>query len=281
MSQFHWYPGHMAKARRDIIEELKLIDVCIELLDARAPKATKNPDIEQLSAGKKRIVILNKADLSSGEGNLKWAEYYKGLGRDMAQVSLKEDRGIREVRSLLLKAAQEKHKRDSLRGIKLKRPVRALVCGIPNVGKSTLINSLAKKGVTKTGNRPGVTKGKQWITVSKEIELLDSPGLLWPKIEDEESSVFLALIGSMNDEAINTDELTVRLISLLKERYPRILTDEYGADTNDTVEEILAKVSVSGNMIKKGGVPDLDRAAKSMLDSFRNGKLGRITLELP
>ncbi len=281
MSEFHWYPGHMAKARRDIVEELKLIDVVIELLDARAPYATKNPDLEQLASGKKRIVILNKSDLSSKEGNEKWAEYYRDLGKDMTELTLKDQTGIREVKALLLKAAEEKHKRDAARGIRLKRPVRALVCGIPNVGKSTLINSMAKKGVTKTGNKPGVTKGKQWISVSKEIELLDSPGLLWPKIEDESAALFLALIGSMNDEAIDTDTLIVRLIDLLKERYPQILSERYGAEASDTVEEILIKAARIGNMVKKGGVDDTERAAKSMLDSFRSGKLGRITLELP
>jgi ribosome biogenesis GTPase A len=255
--------------------------VCIELLDARAPFATKNPDLEQLSAGKKRIVVLNKSDLASKEGNGKWADYYKSLGKDMAELDCKSGAGIREVRSLLIKAADEKHKRDASRGIRLKRPVRALVCGIPNVGKSTLINALAKRGATKTGNKPGVTKGKQWITVSKEIELLDSPGLLWPKIEDETASVYLALIGSMNDEAIDTDTLAVKLIDLLKERYPEILKEKYEAEVSDPVEEILIKAAEKGNMVKKGGTYDTERALKSMLDSFRSGKLGRITLELP
>ena len=281
MAQFHWYPGHMAKARRDIEEELKLIDVVIELLDARAPSATKNPDIDKLAGSKKRIIILNKSDLSSKEGNAAWSKYYTDKGRDTAEVSLKDGAGIRMVKGLLLKAAEEKHKRDAAKGIRLKRPVRALVCGIPNVGKSTLINSMAKKGVTKTGNKPGVTRGKQWISVSKEIELLDSPGLLWPKIEDEDTAVYLALLGSMNDEAINTDELIVKLICLLKEKYPVILKEKYEADPDETVEEILIKAAVKENMLKKGGVYDTDRAAKFLLDSFRSGRMGRITLEFP
>ncbi len=281
MSDFHWYPGHMAKARRDIEEELKLIDVVIELLDARAPSATKNPDIDRLAGSKKRMVILNKSDLASKEGNAAWLAHFKDREADAAEVSLKDGAGIRTVKSLLLKAADEKHKRDAAKGIRLKRPVRALVCGIPNVGKSTLINSMAKKGVTKTGNKPGVTRGKQWISVSKEIELLDSPGLLWPKIEDEDTAVYLALLGSMNDEAINTDDLTVRLICLLKERYPAILKERYDADCDETIEQILIKAAMKDNMLKKGGVYDTDRAAKFLLDSFRNGKLGRITLEFP
>ncbi len=281
MSQFHWYPGHMARARRDIVEELKLIDVVIELLDARAPFATKNPDIDNLAQNKRRIVLLNKSDLSSQKGNDEWADHFKNEKKDVTALNLKDGTGVRTVKNLLLKAAEEKHKKDASRGIKMKRPVRALVCGIPNVGKSTLINAMAKKGAAKTGNKPGVTKGKQWITVSKDIELLDSPGLLWPKIEDERTAFYLALIGSMNDEAINTDELVAGLVSLLKERYGKILEERYMASPENSLEEILIKAAKAGNMVKKGGEYDTERAAHFLLDSFRSGKLGRITLEFP
>ncbi|MBR1876152.1 MAG: ribosome biogenesis GTPase YlqF [Lachnospiraceae bacterium] len=278
---FHWYPGHMAKAKRAILEDIRLIDVIIELLDSRAPLATQNPDIAALSNGKKRVVVLNKSDLASKDGNVSWVEYYRENGLNAAGVNLKSKEGLRSVRALLSEAAAEKHKSDLKRGIKQKRPVRALVCGIPNVGKSTFINAMAGKNVVKTGNKPGVTKGKQWITVSKEIELLDSPGLLWPKIEDKKTALYLALLGAMNDEAINTDILIEKLTELMKERYPEILEEKYGAEKEEGVGEILTKAAVRYNMLKKGGEPDLKRAADNMLDDFRSGRLGRITLEFP
>ncbi|MBR5376657.1 MAG: ribosome biogenesis GTPase YlqF [Lachnospiraceae bacterium] len=281
MGDFHWYPGHMAKAKRAIEEDLKLIDVIIELTDARAPLSSGNPDIAAMANGKGRMIVMSKSDLSEEKGNESWMAYFKGKGLDTACVDLKSGAGMKKVRDLLAKAAERKHERDKKRGIRLQRPVRALVCGIPNVGKSTFINSMAGKNIAKTGNRPGVTKGKQWIAVSKGIELLDSPGLLWPKIGDERAAFNLALLGSMNDEVIDRERLTAGLIDIMKDRYPKALSDLYGVSGTDDTAAVLEKAAGSLNMIKKGGQPDTERAGQFLLDSFRCGKLGRITLELP
>lgn len=281
MSDFHWYPGHMAKAKRAIMEDLKLIDVIIELTDARAPLSSRNPDIDAMANGKGRIMVMSKSDLSETAGNDRWIQYFTALGLDTACVDMKSGSGMKKVKTLLAGAASRKHERDKKRGIRMQRPVRALVCGIPNVGKSTFINSMAGKNIAKTGNKPGVTKGKQWITVSKGIELLDSPGLLWPKIEDERAAMNLALLGSMNDEVIDTERLAAELVGILRDRYPQLLSDLYGIPPQDDMEEVMKKAAGALNMMKKGGRPDTDRAKQYLLDSFRGGKLGRITLELP
>ncbi len=281
MGDFHWYPGHMAKAKRAIQEDLKLIDVIIEMTDARAPLSSRNPDINAMANGKGRIMILSKSDLAEKTGNEKWEDYFASEGCQTASVDLKSGSGVRKVRALLNDAAKSKHEKDKKKGIRMIRPVRALVCGIPNVGKSTFINSMAGKNVAKTGNKPGVTKGKQWITVSSGIELLDSPGLLWPKIDDERAAANLALIGSMNDEAIDMERLFLELLEILKDRYPEILKEQYSSSVEDDAGQILRKAALSLNMIKKGAEPDTERAKLFILDSFRSGKLGRITLELP
>ncbi len=271
----------MAKAKRAILEDLKLIDVVIELTDARAPLSSRNPDINNMANGKGRIMVMSKSDLAEPSGNDSWTQYFKDEGLDAACVDMKSGSGMKRIRSLLMDAAEKKHEKDKRKGIRMQRPVRALVCGIPNVGKSTFINSMAKRNVAKTGNRPGVTKGKQWITVSKGIELLDSPGLLWPKIEDEKAALNLALLGSMNDEAINIERLVGELISIMAERYPGILSGMYGVSAGDDATAVLSKMAGSLNMLQKGGEPDLDRARQFLLDSFRNGNYGRMTLELP
>ncbi|MBO4375135.1 MAG: ribosome biogenesis GTPase YlqF [Lachnospiraceae bacterium] len=281
MGDLHWYPGHMAKAKRAIAEDLKLIDVIIELTDARAPMSSRNPDIDAMANGKDRIMVMSKSDLAESPANDIWIGYFRDLGLDTACVDLKSGAGMKKVKSLLAGAAERKHEKDKKKGIRMQRPVRALVCGIPNVGKSTFINSMAGKNIAKTGNRPGVTKGKQWITVSKGIELLDSPGLLWPKIEDERAALNLALLGSMNDEVIDRERLITELAGILRERYSSMLSGLYGILPEDDREAVLSKIAITMNMLQKGGQPDIDRAKHYFLDSFRGGKLGRITLELP
>ena len=271
----------MAKAKRAIAEDLKLIDVIIELTDARAPLSSRNPDIDAMSNGKMQILVMSKSDLSENSGNTAWTEYFRSMGHDAACVDLKTGNGMSRVKSLLVDAASKKHEKDKKRGIRMQRPLRALVCGIPNVGKSTFINSMAKKNVAKTGNKPGVTKGKQWITVSKGIELLDSPGLLWPKIEDERAALNLALLGSMNDEVIDLERLTSELTGILKARYLQLLSKLYGVSEEDDTEAVLSRIADEMNMLQKGGLPDRERAKQFLIDSFRSGKLGRITLELP
>ncbi len=281
MSDFHWYPGHMAKARRAMEEDIKLVDIIVELVDARAPLSTRNPDIDRLGQGKGRIVLLNKADLASEEGNRQWIEAFEQSGVQALRFVSKNGEGMKNVKDLLAEASAKKAERDKKRGIRMQRPVRALVAGIPNVGKSTFINAFAKKNVTKTGNKPGVTKGKQWITVSKGIELLDTPGILWPKIDDPKAALYLALIGSMNDDAINTDSLLTELLRLLQERVPEVLLEKYGISAEDEEETALIKAAVKMNALKKGGEPDTDRAAGILFEAYRSGKLGRMTLEFP
>ena len=205
---FQWYPGHMTKARRMMQENIKLIDLMVELVDARVPYSSKNPDIDELARNKSRLIILNKADMADAQVTKEWEAYYKEKGFFVAKVNSQKGTGIKEVKKLIEEACREKKERDRKRGI-LNRPVRAMVAGIPNVGKSTFINSFAGKACAKTGNKPGVTKGKQWIKINKNVELLDTPGILWPKFEDQEVGLRLAWIGSIKEEVLNTTELAV------------------------------------------------------------------------
>lgn len=279
MTSFQWYPGHMAKAKRSMEEDVRLVDAIIELVDARSPLSTRNPDIDMLGRGKTRIIVLNKSDLASERYNKEWVAYFEHQG--MSAVSMVSKSGSMKALNAILKVhADEKTAKDLKRGIH-NRPYRAMVAGIPNVGKSTFINALAGKNITKTGNRPGVTKGKQWITIGRGLELLDTPGILWPKIDDSSAAFYMALIGSMNDEAINTDELTAELIRLLRERYPDILKEKYGVEEEDDLQGVYVRMAKALNALAKGGAPDTERAAGVLLDSFRSGKLGRITLEFP
>lgn len=279
MTSFQWYPGHMAKAKRAMEEDIRLVDAIIELADARAPLSTRNPDIDMLGRSKTRIIVLNKSDLAAEKYNAAWTAYFEKQGiRALAMVS--KNGSMKQLNAILRSEAEKKTARDLKRGIH-NRPFRAMVAGIPNVGKSTFINALAGKNITKTGNKPGVTKGKQWISVGKGLELLDTPGILWPRIDDAQSSFYMALIGSMNDEAINTDELVTGLIKLLCESYPEILADKYGVSQDDDVMGVLVKIAGGLNALAKGGGPDTERAAAVLLDMFRSGKLGRITLEFP
>lgn len=278
--QFQWYPGHMTKAKRMMQEDIKLIDLVIELVDARIPLSSRNPDIDQLGKNRFRLIILNKADLVSDNVNLAWTEYFKKLGFFVVQLDSRNRAGMKQVNAVIEKACQEKFERDRKRGI-LNRPVRAMVVGIPNVGKSTFINSFAGKACTKTGNKPGVTKGKQWIRLNKNVELLDTPGILWPKFDDQAVGLRLALIGSMNDEVLNLQELSLELIRFVKENYPGNLAGRYGITEEGNAEEILLKIADARKCIKKGNEPDYDKAAGLVLDEFRSGMIGKIALEFP
>lgn len=278
--QFQWYPGHMTKAKRMMQEDIRLIDLVIELVDARIPLSSRNPDIDQLGKNKFRLIILNKADLVSEKSNAAWTEYFKKKGFFVVQLDSRSRAGMKQVNSVIEKACQEKFERDRKRGI-LNRPVRAMVVGIPNVGKSTFINSFAGKACTKTGNKPGVTKGKQWIRLNKNVELLDTPGILWPKFDDQMVGLRLALIGSMNDEVLNIHELSMELIKYVKEIYPGMLKERYGIEEDGTPDVILSKIAETRKCIKKGNELDYDKAASLVLDEFRSGTLGKITLEFP
>ena len=241
---YQWYPGHMTKARRQMQEDLKLIDLMIELVDARVPAASRNPDIDELGKNKARLILLNKSDLADERGNDAWMEYFKGKGYSVVKVNSRSGAGMKAINSAVQEACKEKIERDRKRGI-LNRPVRAMVVGIPNVGKSTFINAYAGRACAKTGNKPGVTKGKQWIRLSKQLELLDTPGILWPKFEDQQVGMRLAFIGSMNDEILIPDELACDLIGAIKELYPKALQERYAADPVGKPIEILEAVAES------------------------------------
>lgn len=275
---YQWYPGHMTKARRMMQENIKLIDLVIELVDARIPISSRNPDIDELGKGKARIILLNKSDLADPVWNKKWVEYFSEKGMGVLEINARTGMGIKSIQGLVQEVCKEKIERDRKRGI-VNRPVRAMVVGIPNVGKSTFINSFAGKACAKTGNKPGVTKGKQWIRLNKGLELLDTPGILWPKFEDQQVGMRLAFIGSMNDEILIPDELACDLIKTLKELYPGALRERYGADPAGEPVEILEAVAESRKCYTKGEQKDLVKAAGILIDDFRSGKLGRMTLE--
>lgn len=277
---YQWYPGHMTKARRQMQEDLKLIDLIIELVDARVPAASRNPDINELGKNKARLILLNKADLADEHCNQQWMEYFKKMGWQAVKINSRSGAGLKGIQAAVQEACKEKIERDRKRGI-LNRPVRAMVVGIPNVGKSTFINAYAGKACTKTGNRPGVTKGKQWIRLNKNLELLDTPGILWPKFEDQQVGLCLALIGSINDEILNLEELALEAIRFLVSEYPGTLLERYQADEKAEALEILGQIAESRKCLQKGGTLDYGKASGILLDEFRNGKLGRLTLERP
>jgi len=277
---FQWYPGHMTKAKRMMQENIKLIDLVIELVDARIPMSSRNPDIDELGKYKARLILLNKADLAEEKWNEAWAEYFRAKGFLVVKVNSKKGSGIKSIQGVIQEACKEKIERDRKRGI-LNRPVRAMVVGIPNVGKSTFINALAGKACTKTGNKPGVTKGKQWIRLNKNVELLDTPGILWPKFEDQKVGLRLAYIGSIKDEILNTEDLAMYLIGFLKSKYRGILEEKY--HINETAEEhqCLAQIAAERHCLLRGSELDIGKASMLLMDDFRNGRLGRITLEFP
>jgi len=284
---FQWYPGHMTKAKRQMMEDIKLIDLVIELLDSRIPFSSRNPDIDEIAGNKSRLVILNKSDLADPKVTQKWAEYFENNNINVCTINSKNAADMKQINAIVAKACAAKIERDRKRGIK-NRPVRAMVVGIPNVGKSTFINSYARKAATKTGNKPGVTKGKQWIRLSNTLELLDTPGILWPKFEDQSVGLKLALIGSIKDEIMNIEELSLELIKVMENRYPGLLKDCYGYENIDInkysgKEEIaiLEAIAKERGCIAKGAETDWLKASNILLENFRNGKMGHISLESP
>ena len=279
---YQWYPGHMTKARRMMQEDIKLIDLVIELVDARVPLSSRNPDIDELGKNKSRLILLNKADLADKSANKKWTEFFQQKGYYVQEVDSRSGAGMKAISAIIQEACKEKIERDRKRGIK-NRPVRAMVVGIPNVGKSTFINTYAGKACAKTGNKPGVTKGKQWIRLNKNVELLDTPGILWPKFEDQAVGMRLAMIGSINDEILNIDELALELIQYLRNAYPGTLEKRYQFEEVAEKEalQILEEVAKLRGCLIKGGELDYGKASRLLMDDFRSGKLGRITLEMP
>ena len=273
-----WYPGHMTKAKRQMQEDLKLIDLIIELVDARVPLSSRNPDIDQLGQNKSRLILLNKADLADERQNEAWKVYFQSKGFHVVKVDSRNGAGMKTIQNVIQEACKEKIERDRRRGIK-NRPIRAMVAGIPNVGKSTFINTFAGKACAKTGNRPGVTKGKQWIRLNKNVELLDTPGILWPKFEDQEVGIRLAFVGSIKDDILDMEELALKLIDYLKERYTGLLEKRYGISEAGNAVEILGDIAKARGCLKKGEELDYTKASGLLFDDFRGGKIGRITLE--
>ncbi len=275
---YHWYPGHMTKAVRQMKEDIKLIDLVIELLDARIPLSSRNPDIDDLGKNKARLVLLNKSDLADETDNNKWIQYFKDKGIIALKINSKNKQGIKEINNAVQIACKEKIERDKKRGI-INRPVRAMVVGIPNVGKSTFINAYAGRAAAKTGNKPGVTKGKQWIKLNKNLELLDTPGILWPKFDNQTIGMHLAFIGSINDNILDVTELAYQLVKLLATTYPKVVVERYKIEGHEDPLQVMYQVAEVRGCKLKGNQPDLEKTSKIIMDDFRAGKLGRITLD--
>ncbi len=277
---YQWYPGHMTKAKRMMQEDIKLIDLIIELVDARTPLSSRNPDIDELGKNKSRMILLNKSDLANPQATEKWMEYFTAKGIETVEVNARNGNGLKNIQAAVSKACAAKIERDRKRGI-LNRPVRAMVVGIPNVGKSTFINSYAKKACTKTGNKPGVTKGKQWIKLNKTLELLDTPGILWPKFEDNLIGMRLAFIGSINDQILYSEELAADFIKYLDTCYPDSISSYYGFEKQEDAYKTLEEIARVRRCLGKNETLDIKKASMILMDDFRSGKIGRITLELP
>lgn len=277
-----WYPGHMAKAKRMIAEQLNLIDVVIELLDARLPISSENPDVDSLIAGKPKLVVLNKADLADEAVNKKWTAFYQKQGTAALLLDSIHKKNGKLVVDKLRKILKDKIEKQKEKGM-VNRSIKVLVLGIPNVGKSSFINMLSGRAGTITGDRPGVTKGKQWIRLNNGIELLDTPGILWPKFDSEETGLRLAFAGSIKDEIMDVEELAVKLLEFLNTAYPALLKTRYKLEETDSLSgfELLELIGRKRGFIVSGGEIDTFRAANIVLDEFRSAKIGRISLESP
>ncbi len=277
-----WYPGHMTKTRRMMTENISLVDIVIELLDARIPYSSKNPDIDKLAQNKFRIIILNKVDLADDQKTKKWADYFESKGYKVVLVNSVSGKGLKDITEFSRELMKEKLERLKQRG-RIFVPIRAMIAGIPNVGKSTLINKFVGKATAKTGDKPGVTRGKQWVKIKKDFELLDTPGILWPKFDDQRVGMKLAFTGAVNDDILDSYTLAVNLISYLRELYPNAIKERYKIDFDESVssDDILMKIGEARGFKIKGGEIDLDRSANILIDEFRGCKLGKISLESP
>ncbi len=278
-----WYPGHMTKTRRQMEADLKHVDIVVELVDARIPISSRNPDIDAICGDKPRIVMLNRADQADPQMNRVWADYFNKVRKIPATtVDSRTGTGVGQMAALARNALKEQMAKWKERG-QVGRPIRAMVVGVPNVGKSTFINKVAKRKSAKTGDRPGVTRGKQWVSVDSGLELLDTPGILWPKFEDETTGLHLAFTGAVKDEVTDLEGLACALLELLRDRYPQAIQDRYKLTELDGRQgwELLEDCARKRGMRISGGEVDTERMAKLLLDEFRSGKLGRFTLEVP
>ena len=287
----NWFPGHMAKTRKQITEDLKLIDVIVEMLDARIPVSSQNPDIKEITKNKKKVIVLNKCDLSDEKDNNKWIEYFIKQGNKAVLVNSNSGKGVDEVIRQIQKTMQEENKIYAEKG-RVGRKIRVMIVGIPNVGKSSFINRIAKKTSAEVGNRPGVTKRKQWIHVNNEIELMDTPGVLWPKFECEDVALNLAYTGTIKDNILEITEIAYGLTKFLLENYKKNLVERYSFNEetiedilnqeqpeNQNIYEIMQLIGKKRGAVIAGGNIDDDKTAKIILEDFRNGKFGKITLD--
>lgn len=287
--EIQWFPGHMKKTQRMITENLKLVDVVVEVIDARIPISSRNPDIDDLVGEKPRLIVLNRADQADPAGNQIWGNWFKSRGWTVLETDAKEGRGVNQFSAAIQSALKEKIAQWRAKG-QIGRPVRAMVVGVPNVGKSTFINKVAKRKSAKAGDKPGVTRGKQWVAVDSSLDLLDTPGILWPKFEDPEIGLRLAFTGAVKDQIIDIETLACHLMAFLGTSYPAALKERYGLDVPAWEEEVeavtygydlLERAGKRRGFLISGGEVDITRMANILLDEFRGGKLGRFTLELP
>ncbi len=277
---FNWYPGHMTKAKRRMQEDIKLVDIILDIRDARAPLSSTNPDLKQMCNNKERVILLNKSDLSDKKVNDAWIEYYASKGIKVICIDARKKNYLKDIRKLIDERSAEKRERDLKRGIK-NRQIKVMAAGIPNVGKSTIINTFAGSKRAKTGDKPGVTRGNQWISLGKDILLLDTPGILWPKFDNEKTAMNLCLISSIRDEIADPEDIFRFFYEELSESYPDALKDRYGTILTSSWDEVLRDIAILRNCIKSKGEPDTLRAAMLVIDDFRSGALGNISLERP
>ena len=277
-----WYPGHMTKTKRMIIESISLVDIVIELVDARIPYSSKNPDIDELAKNKFRIILMNKSDLANEQATAIWTKYFEEKGFKVILTDSIKGKVLYAVTTVAKELMKDKIEKQKARG-RIFVPIRSMIVGIPNVGKSTFINKYVGKTTAKTGDKPGVTRGKQWIKVKKDFELLDTPGILWPKFEDQQVGLKLAFTGAINDDILDSETMGVEFINLMMSIDPDTLRNRYSIEF-DSIEEphiVLQKIGESRGFKTKGGEVDKLRTSKILIDEFRSGKLGKITLELP
>jgi len=277
-----WFPGHMAKAKREVQEKLKLIDVVFELLDARIPLSSRNPMIDEILTNRPRIILLNKADMADEKVTNEWISFFAEQGLRALAIDSQAGTGMKQIVAAAKDMTKEKFAKMAAKGIKNPRPLRALIVGIPNVGKSTLINRLAGKHIAKTGDKPGVTKAQQWIKVGKEMELLDTPGILWPKFEDEEVGLKLATTGAIKDTILNLQDVAVYALRFLAVHYPDRLKERYSlTDIPDDIVELFDAIGKRRGCLASGGAVDYDKVAELVLRDIRTEKLGRLSFEKP
>lgn len=277
-----WYPGHMTRTRRQMEEDVKFVDMVAEVVDARIPVSSRNPDIDAMVGDRPRMIIFNRADQADPSMTARWLAYFRGKGYAALETDAKEGKGVSQFSAAVKEALKEKIATWQAKG-QVGRRVRVMVVGVPNVGKSTFINKVARRKSARAGDRPGVTRGKQWVSVDSGLELLDTPGILWPKFEDETTGLHLAFTGAVKDEVMDSEALACGLLELLRDRYPAALAERYRMEVTPELSgwELLERAARKRGMLVSGGEVDTERMSRVLLDEFRGGKLGRFTLEQP